>query len=410
MFNTEQVKSFILHPEPAVSNTALRYFADSFLYEHDTALMPLVLQKLKQCKDTEEVHLFHAYKFPQTEETIRELLAWYQSPSTHYNTRFLALGILKNCDLRLLDPFMESVQEIPEWKIKVDQKIRLSKMTAQELLDEFSLFMEQSSGKYWDEFDNVYGDELVNELALRQCLDADTVLEKLRDNDPDSPSYEVHYLIQLAGQMKLETAIPVLCSFLGTDDDLLPTTSVDALAQIGTAGVIKTLTEQYVSASQEFFRIFAADVFGRIKLPDSEEALLALLPEERDITNATKLADDLCQLGSVKGLPLVEAMVKEGYDEGYLNLMESLYAYCVISDIAHPSLPQWKKKLDAEEARMAKHKKEMDRMFRTKAPIGTYNRLNGTDKTYTAPAKVGRNDPCSCGSGKKYKKCCGANA
>ncbi|MFB3895073.1 MAG: SEC-C metal-binding domain-containing protein, partial [bacterium] len=22
----------------------------------------------------------------------------------------------------------------------------------------------------------------------------------------------------------------------------------------------------------------------------------------------------------------------------------------------------------------------------------------------------GRNDPCPCGSGKKYKKCCGANA
>jgi len=25
------------------------------------------------------------------------------------------------------------------------------------------------------------------------------------------------------------------------------------------------------------------------------------------------------------------------------------------------------------------------------------------------PAKIGRNDPCPCGSGKKYKKCCGAN-
>jgi preprotein translocase subunit SecA len=23
--------------------------------------------------------------------------------------------------------------------------------------------------------------------------------------------------------------------------------------------------------------------------------------------------------------------------------------------------------------------------------------------------KVGRNDPCPCGSGKKYKKCCGSN-
>ena len=28
-------------------------------------------------------------------------------------------------------------------------------------------------------------------------------------------------------------------------------------------------------------------------------------------------------------------------------------------------------------------------------------------KRKTAAQKVGRNDPCPCGSGKKYKKCCG---
>ncbi|MBO4802382.1 MAG: SEC-C domain-containing protein [Bacteroidaceae bacterium] len=26
---------------------------------------------------------------------------------------------------------------------------------------------------------------------------------------------------------------------------------------------------------------------------------------------------------------------------------------------------------------------------------------------FVAPKKVGRNDPCPCGSGKKYKHCCG---
>ncbi len=31
-------------------------------------------------------------------------------------------------------------------------------------------------------------------------------------------------------------------------------------------------------------------------------------------------------------------------------------------------------------------------------------------KPVRAGAKIGRNDPCPCGSGKKYKKCCGANA
>ncbi|MCC8014191.1 MAG: SEC-C domain-containing protein [Eubacterium sp.] len=31
-------------------------------------------------------------------------------------------------------------------------------------------------------------------------------------------------------------------------------------------------------------------------------------------------------------------------------------------------------------------------------------------KTIVKEKKIGRNDPCPCGSGKKYKKCCGANA
>src|SRR5438309_1349786 len=34
-------------------------------------------------------------------------------------------------------------------------------------------------------------------------------------------------------------------------------------------------------------------------------------------------------------------------------------------------------------------------------------RLIEPDQPYRAPAKVGRNEPCPCGSGKKFKKCCG---
>lgn len=32
------------------------------------------------------------------------------------------------------------------------------------------------------------------------------------------------------------------------------------------------------------------------------------------------------------------------------------------------------------------------------------------DSVYHSPQVPGRNDPCPCGSGKKYKKCCGMNA
>jgi SWIM/SEC-C metal-binding protein len=34
-------------------------------------------------------------------------------------------------------------------------------------------------------------------------------------------------------------------------------------------------------------------------------------------------------------------------------------------------------------------------------------RLLNPPQPKTADKKVGRNDPCPCGSGKKYKKCCG---
>lgn len=39
--------------------------------------------------------------------------------------------------------------------------------------------------------------------------------------------------------------------------------------------------------------------------------------------------------------------------------------------------------------------------------ITDLERLLNPSKPTTAEKKVGRNEPCPCGSGKKYKKCCG---
>lgn len=55
------------------------------------------------------------------------------------------------------------------------------------------------------------------------------------------------------------------------------------------------------------------------------------------------------------------------------------------------NLPQWEKVLTEERRR------EIQKEWRL-------------SKTVRNDSKIGRNDPCSCGSGKKYKKCCGANA
>ncbi len=51
-------------------------------------------------------------------------------------------------------------------------------------------------------------------------------------------------------------------------------------------------------------------------------------------------------------------------------------------------LPQWKKIYSEE---------ELKRLYKEQKESGTIRKEK----------KIGRNDPCPCGSGKKYKKCCG---
>jgi preprotein translocase subunit SecA len=88
---------------------------------------------------------------------------------------------------------------------------------------------------------------------------------------------------------------------------------------------------------------------------------------------------------------MVQQVVEKGCDEGYMNLKESLYAHCIIAGHPLPELETWKRELEEKELQRAKRTS----LF-TNAP-------------QIHAANVGRNDPCPCGSGKKYKKCCGSN-
>jgi preprotein translocase subunit SecA len=61
--------------------------------------------------------------------------------------------------------------------------------------------------------------------------------------------------------------------------------------------------------------------------------------------------------------------------------------------------------------RIQVEKKEAIKQERAKPVRMNYNRGDGSvSQTVRRGKKVGRNDPCPCGSGKKYKKCCGVNA
>ena len=73
------------------------------------------------------------------------------------------------------------------------------------------------------------------------------------------------------------------------------------------------------------------------------------------------------------------------FEKLYFNMMEAKAKWLY-------TLPEWEEVLPAEK------RQEITRTWRKSKQI-----------IHDEP-KIGRNDPCPCGSGKKYKKCCGKDA
>lgn len=292
-----------------------------------------------------------------------------QAADMDVNTKFHLANTLIHSDLSLLEPYLDVLAQSEDLNKRIQTRMNIANLENDALFDAFEHFIKEAYGKYFNDIDTFYGDQLIHELAHRKSVSPDYILHVLDSYDPDDFSYETIFYTQLAGEMQLETAIPLLCSFLGAEDDVLPKTAVRALVRIGTESVISTLAEKYAAASVEHYRLFASDVFGKIKLPASEKAHLALLPSEDDITYATKLADGLCELGSTIGIPLVHELVENGYDSGHLNLKETLYAHCIMSDALLPQRNLWKLELEAEEKRRTKRTNEINRLFTGKSPV-----------------------------------------
>jgi len=131
--------------------------------------------------------------------------------------------------------------------------------------------------------------------------------------------------------------------------------------------------------------------------PELEEACLSLfletLEKDTDAEVNTFIVCSLMELGAKETYPAIEEAYKQGrVDEDLLPLHEVSELFALVSASASDAPKETIRDLFA--SRQVDSSEEEEREVRT---------------PYVAESKAGRNDPCPCGSGKKYKKCCGAN-
>jgi SEC-C motif len=188
------------------------------------------------------------------------------------------------------------------------------------------------------------------------------------------------YMISL---LKNDTYIQKLAPLLVRDEDLLLEEVAATLISFQSDEVVKAVAPYLV---KEESSIFAASIIENIKTDYSLEVL-------RNAYQQTKQEDikEIIFESLVHQLhPDAEKEINDfvsGTHHSYLIDVEQLaYSYYKIVGIDHPLSEAWRQSFLMKEEHI-----EEDNI-----PVQPIKQ-----------AKIGRNDPCPCGSGKKYKKCCG---
>lgn len=197
------------------------------------------------------------------------------------------------------------------------------------------------------------------------------------------------YMIRL---MNLQKYAPFLVSLMDRDEDVLLEEVADTLISFQSDEVVEMVLPY---ARKPESSIFAISVISGTKTPFALKVLKELFNEIENLEDKSLVLEALCHQLSKEALPEIEQYMK-GNPESYLvEIEDTVYGFYKIVGESHPDLLKWKQIAEQKD-------KEFHQMRKKEklAPISL-------GKPIQNQPKIGRNDPCPCGSGKKYKKCCG---
>lgn len=207
------------------------------------------------------------------------------------------------------------------------------------------------------------------------------------------------FLIDLVGHCRVKAAIPVLMDKFMVDGEISLERVSLALGRIQDPEIPLLIKARYFN-EPEHFRIYAGGCLERFYHPNAGSALLELAPKEELEWLRTSMLSGLCGIFDHQGLELVLDVARRGdYDRHIADLRFSVLSCAAVLGVDFPERQEW------EQAREEKYQR-IDAATRGVLPFRRQPVSLPAETLRHSYAKVGRNDPCPCSSGKKYKKCC----
>jgi len=410
----------LLDDDPWVRSAVARYFDEGWF--QDEELVPLILDACDRFGYRDNVsslaYCRHLPVTPTTFERVLQLLA----EATHDNTAMHLSNVLACAPVDLLrkhdGAVLRNEHLLEDHRTGIKHRMDLRSWSGEQLWQELRNLSERyESAEHFSAFDSIYDDAVIAALAPYDVPDAETTCRLLTHPETVNDWLEM-FLIDLAGARRLTEAIPALLDMLRDADGSLPENCPQALARIGHPEIVRQIRGSYRAESWSF-KDLSATLLGEVKHRESEEAVLACLDEEDDIEIRTELCHSLCRLFSERGVEVVRRQIRDGYQEWIVSLEEALLPVTQILGIELPEAEQWRKEREELKQLQLDRRREFEEMGADYDPlkehrIDPFAKLDSEHEAGQVASttyrhhddKVGRNDPCPCGSGKKYKKCC----
>ena len=321
---------------------------------------------------------------------------------------------------------LELPQFLPQLGSTLSERIHLLAETSESLWNKLMDFCERETEKqFLSEMDLPHAHRLVEALGRGGAMVADRVLTMLNeeiDNSANNPRALMQgFVLRLAGELRLTAALPLLVETLKEDDDWFNEECQRALIKIGGDDVVEALSNEFPTAEWHF-RLYGSGVLERWHTERAVQKCIELFEEEQDETIKTNLGQAaLSQFATEAIEPVRQFILANKLDPEILDLRETLVSASTVLDVEFPEYAGWKK--DDEESRALRRTlfaEKYGNIHETSADWDDdpEDDVYGSDADTLAEAthspttffrqdaRIGRNDPCPCGSGKKYKKCC----
>lgn len=414
--SADQVKHAILGPDRDVREAAIYYFAQS--YSLDPSIMPLAIQAIEQhgWKGAFEFYSFMR-DLAQTDETVLWLVGQVKKcgePNEEFGYVNAIRSALIHADADLLkhhDSKVLAIDELDEkTKGTVRERIRLASQSAEELWHQLQDFCERSDNldKVPDDLD--LADDLVEALGRHPEFSASKVMSILNGETGDSENWLELSMVRLAGELRLQEAIPHIVVLLSDADYLICEEGHRALVKIGGDKVVEELARGYLTGNADL-QSSAACIFEDIHTDLSVDTCRRLFETEKDHCLRCRLLQSMLMNFSTDGIePARQFILETPLDPEVLEVRHDLLTACKVLGESFPELEAWT--VDAKndtEFRKNWYRKNPLMPSLDEIDLDDDEELDDFAPVQSAmvrEVRIGRNDPCPCGSGKKFKKCC----